>query len=146
MEIIMYIIIVPIWIIISVFVAKYAEDKGYSFAGFFLMSLFISPLIAVIILLILPVRKDLVEQGGILTGEFRKCPFCAETVKSEAIICKHCGRDLPLIENTTVFTTEIDYAEKKLKIKKSIDSGICPACDEELSGDVVRCLACGFEQ
>ena len=27
------------------------------------------------------------------SGE-RVCPFCAETVKSAAIVCKHCGRDL----------------------------------------------------
>lgn len=24
----------------------------------------------------------------------RVCPFCAETVKAAAIVCKHCGRDL----------------------------------------------------
>jgi hypothetical protein len=27
--------------------------------------------------------------------ESKKCPFCAELVKKEAKVCKHCGRDLP---------------------------------------------------
>lgn len=27
--------------------------------------------------------------------DVKACPFCAETIKSAAIVCKHCGRDLP---------------------------------------------------
>jgi hypothetical protein len=28
-------------------------------------------------------------------GNLRKCPFCAEGVKPEAKVCRHCGRELP---------------------------------------------------
>lgn len=27
--------------------------------------------------------------------EITTCPFCAEKIKAKAIVCKHCGRDLP---------------------------------------------------
>lgn len=29
------------------------------------------------------------------TEKTRKCPFCAEDIKPEAVVCKHCGRDVP---------------------------------------------------
>lgn len=38
------------------------------------------------------------EQQATQTGEYgayRKCPFCAEPVRKEAVKCKHCHSDLP---------------------------------------------------
>ena len=28
-------------------------------------------------------------------GATKTCPFCAETIRMAAVVCKHCGRDLP---------------------------------------------------
>ena len=33
-------------------------------------------------------------------GEMKKCPFCAEIIKKEAVKCKHCGSEIPHIEDT----------------------------------------------
>lgn len=30
-----------------------------------------------------------------MQADEKACPFCAETIKAAAIVCKHCGRDLP---------------------------------------------------
>jgi hypothetical protein len=35
------------------------------------------------------------DPGTLVAGPGRQCPFCAETIKPEARVCRYCGRDLP---------------------------------------------------
>jgi ribosomal protein L37AE/L43A len=43
----------------------------------------------------------------------KKCPFCAELVKREAIKCKHCGSDISNGEGSPVIAkTDEEYLEE----------------------------------
>jgi hypothetical protein len=44
------------------------------------------------------------------SGKLRKCPFCAELVKPEAVVCKHCGHKLPPSQPSSKTTTKKRWA------------------------------------
>lgn len=52
-----------------------------------------------------------------------ECPFCAEEVKDEALVCKHCGRDLkipkPLIEENLELVAKIGELQRELNDLRS---------------------------
>lgn len=74
------------WLFLSILVGVFASSKGRSGIGWFFLSLIISPLIGFIIVLV----------AGPPTGSQKKCPKCAEMVKTEAIICRFCQYEFPV--------------------------------------------------
>lgn len=47
------------------------------------------------------------------TEETKECPFCAETIKTAAVVCKHCGRDLAGDNNVPSKSTAYSPPKKK---------------------------------
>lgn len=84
------------WLVLSVVVGVVAAIRGRSFFGGFLVSLFFSPLIGLIVVLVSKTGEQLsresARKGG--SSEFRVCPQCAEVVRREALVCRFCNADL----------------------------------------------------
>ena len=81
------------WFAVAIVVGMYASSKGRSGFGYFLLSCLLSPIIGFLFAAIASPNREKAEQYALRSGDLRKCPFCAELVKKEAIVCKHCGRD-----------------------------------------------------
>lgn len=59
------------------------------------------------------------QTSGNSNPNARKCPFCAEAIQPEAIVCKHCKSDLSAIPKNpeNLSENELNKLIEKLKLK-----------------------------
>lgn len=76
--------------------------------------------------------------GSVAIDQERKCPFCAEAIKIEAVVCRFCNRDLPSYNETikvTVIEPEVIVSTPNL----------CLRCGLRYQEEVTVCSECGIE-
>lgn len=88
------------WIVCMITSVLIARSKGNEAGNAVLWTLLLGP-IGVLVALAKPNNKTGIEEKAIASGAFKKCPFCAEAVRKEAIVCRYCGKDIPTPTRTT---------------------------------------------
>ena len=71
-----------------------------------------------------------------MAGETKKCPFCAEEIKVDAVKCKYCDSILEKTVTSDSASIETKDEKNSVFIKK------CPFCAEEINVNDIKCKYC----
>lgn len=80
-----------LWVVCGVIAAMIVADKGGNGVIGFLVGVLFGPLGIVAAFFLGDAKAKEAQQ--IAGGDSKKCPRCAELVKADALVCKHCGND-----------------------------------------------------
>jgi hypothetical protein len=103
-----------VWVVLTFILAKLAENKRRSYKLFFIIGLFLSPIIGYVILHAIGDKSKALQRKQIKKGIVKICPFCAgaNILKGEPIIvCQHCKREIRTEYYKGNYEEDIDKGE-----------------------------------
>lgn len=83
------------WAYFSYLVGWFWRSRGLGPGWGLFLSLLLSPLVGFLIGLMRRSNLKTKDQYDLEDGERKACPFCAEIIRSAAVVCRYCARELP---------------------------------------------------
>lgn len=94
------------WLMFGVLAAVVASNKERSGWGWFLLGMLLGPF-GFALSLVVSKDESAAERNALSSGAVKKCPFCAELIKSEALVCRYCGRDLCAAQEAAIDVPQV---------------------------------------
>jgi uncharacterized OB-fold protein len=96
--------VLVIAVLIGVIPGWIAQSKGHSFAKWWIYGSLLFIVALPMAITLKPKQNapgftkpgDLLDSARAQVGTGRRCPHCAEFIRSEALVCRYCGRDVRL--------------------------------------------------
>lgn len=73
---------VLLWLVLCALAAALAEKKGHKGIGYFLLAIFLSPLIGLLVVAAISNRNQ------------KECPYCFKAIDIRATVCSYCCSEL----------------------------------------------------
>lgn len=134
-----------IWIVCGIIAGAVYSNRGRSGISGFLIGVLLGPLGIILALVSKPNTQEL-ESRSLASGDLKKCPNCAELVRGDARVCKHCGREFtgPAVQASLSYQHLRTDTPKKAQpyVKITATGGACSACGEAVERGAAQCPAC----
>jgi len=88
-----------VWLACGVIAGAITQQRGRGELLGLIVGLLLGP-IGLVVVLLTPVDAAEAERRQLADGQAIACVWCAELVRPGAIVCKHCGRDIPTAART----------------------------------------------
>lgn len=119
-------VVIPLFYIVLVIAGGIlASRKGRSVLGWLFLTA-LCPLLLIILICLSSLETPKARTMRQLdAADYRDCPFCAESIRREASVCKHCGKDV--------------------EPKQGIPKMQCPRCGYKTPATGTPCVHCGAD-